>query len=242
MVGMFLRSTFSYLFLGIVLVFIGIPCFLMMLLPDRWRYDNKFFFWLSHVFYVASLKAAMIPVTIIGKENIPKEPVIIAANHQSSLDIPLVGSVLNGFPHVWLAKSELARTPLSPILRRMAVLIDMSTPQRGLRSLMKAIKLVNGKKRHAIIFPEGGRDINGNTVCEFFAGFAMLAKHTNRPVVPIMIFDAYKVYPPGSYFVHRHPVKVVIGKPIHMKDNEDTDEFRDRVYQWFVRQVNESEK
>jgi len=242
MVGKFLRSTFSYFLLGIVILFIGLPCFLMMLLPARWRYDNKLFFWLSHLFYISALKTAMISITVVGKENIPKEPVIIAANHQSSLDIPLVGSLLRGFPHVWLAKTELTKTALSPILKRMAVLIDMSTPQRGLRSLMRAIQLVKGKKRHAIIFPEGGRDIEGNRVREFFAGFVMLAKHTNRPVVPVMIFDAYKVYPPGSYFVHRHPVKVVVGKPFHMKEEEEIEEFRDRVYQWFVRQVNESEK
>jgi len=241
MVGLLLRSLLSYFLLGIVILFIGLPCLLMTLLPARWRYDNKLFFWLSHVFYVSAIKTALIPITIIGKENIPKEPVIVAANHQSSLDIPLVGSLLNAFPHVWLAKTELTKTPLAPILRRMAVLIDMSTPQKGLRSLLQAIKLVEGKNRHMIIFPEGGRDIKGNRVREFFAGFVMIAKRVKRPVVPVMIFDAYKVYPPGSFFVHRYPVKVVVGKPFYLQEDEGVEEFRDRVYEWFVTQVKNSE-
>ena len=241
MVLLFLRSLLSYFLLSIVILFIGLPCFLMTLLPARWRYDNKFFFWLSHVFYVSAIKATMIPVTVVGKENIPKEPVIIAANHQSSLDIPLIGSLLNSFPHVWLAKSELGRTLIGPILRRMAVLIDMSTPQRGMRSLVQAIQLVDGKERHVIIFPEGGRDIEGNRVCKFFSGFVMLAKRIGRPVVPVMIFDAYKVYPPGSFFIHRYPVKVVVGKPFYLQEGEEVEAFRDRVYEWFVKQVEDSE-
>jgi len=240
-IGALVRSTISYLLLGLVLVFIGTPCFLLTLLPARWRYDNRFFFWCSHIFYKAAVKTTMVPVTFVGKRNIPKKPAIFVANHQSAMDIPLIGLLLNKFPHIWLAKSELARSWLAPIVRRMAVLIDMSTPYRGLRSLKKSIRLIKDKQRHAIVFPEGARHIDGNTVHKFFAGFAMMAKHANRPVVPIMIFDAYKVYPPGSFFVNRYPIKVVVGKPFHLQEGEDTAAFRDRVYLWFTQQLAKAE-
>ncbi|MCK5633363.1 hypothetical protein KAH94_06415, partial [bacterium] len=121
-------------------------------------------------------------------------------------------------------------------------LIDMSTPQKGLRSLVKAINMIKGKKRHAIVFPEGARFIGDNSVREFFSGFAMLAKQAKRSVVPVMIFDAYKVYPPGSFFVHKHPVKVVVGKPFHFQKDETLEAFKNRVYAWFVKQVDDSEK
>jgi len=241
MIGMLIRSVISYFLLLLVIVFIGIPCLLLMLIPARWRYDSKLFFKLSHIFYWTALKTSLVPINFVGKENIPKEPAIIVANHQSSMDIPLVGVLLDAFPHVWLAKSELARSWLAPIVRRMAVLIDMSTPQRGVKSLMQAINLIKGKKRHAIIFPEGGRYIEDNGVREFFAGFVMLAKQTNRPVVPIMIFNAYKVYPPGSFFVYRYPIKVLVGKPFHYKDGQDMDQFKQQVYSWFVKQAKMSE-
>jgi len=241
MIFVILRSLFSYFLLLLVLLFLGVPCLLMLLLPARWRYDNKFYFWFSHIFYVAALKATLLPITIEGKENIPKEPAIIAANHQSALDIPLVGSLLNGYPHIWLATTGLTKTLLAPILHRMAVLVDMTSPQRGLRTLMQAIKIVDGKKRHLVIFPEGGRDIQGNRVCKFFSGFVILAQRIKRPVVPVMIFDAYKVYPPGSFLIHWHPIRVVVGKPFYMQEGEGVEEFRDRVYEWFVQQVKNSE-
>ncbi|MCK5633162.1 1-acyl-sn-glycerol-3-phosphate acyltransferase, partial [bacterium] len=170
MVKKLVRTTVSYVSLLIVIFLIGVPCFLMTLLPARWRYDNKLFFWLSHVFYIAALKTSMVPITVIGKENIPNEPVIIVANHQSSMDIPLIGSLVNSFSHIWLAKSGLKRYWIGPIVRRMAILIDMSTPQKGLRSLVKAINMIKGKKRHAIVFPEGARFIGDNSVREVFSG------------------------------------------------------------------------
>ena len=43
-----LRTLLSYILLGIVMVIIAIPCLIFILLPVKWRYDNKLFFWLSH--------------------------------------------------------------------------------------------------------------------------------------------------------------------------------------------------
>ncbi len=238
MIKKVLRTLVSYILFVPVLIFIGIPCVVLALLPARWRYDNKLYFWFTDAFYKSVLLLTFIPVTVVGKENLPTTASIIVANHQSSLDIPLIGSLMHGFPHVWLATTELARTWLAPIVTRMAVLIDMSTPQRGMRSLLQAIKIIQEQQRHAIIFPEGGRYIEDNGVREFFSGFAMLAQRTNRPVVPVMIFDAYKVYPPESFLIHWSPVKVVVGPTFVFHEGETLDAFKDRVRQWFVGQTN----
>lgn len=213
---------------------------MLAFLPARWRYDNKLYFWFTDAFYKSVLFITFVPVTFVGKENLPTAPAIIVANHQSSLDIPLIGSLMQAFPHVWLATTELARTWIAPVVTRMAVLIDMSTPQRGMRSLLQAIKSIQEQQRHAIIFPEGGRYIGDNGVREFFSGFAMLAQRTNRPVVPVMIFDAYKVYPPESFLIYWHPIRVVVGKPFVFQQDETIEAFKDRVQQWFVEQADSS--
>lgn len=237
MIKKVVRTLLSYTLFIPILIFIGIPCVILALLPARWRYDNAAYFWFVDLFYKAVLWVIFVPITVEGAENIPTTPAIIVANHQSSLDIPLVGALLHRFPHVWLATTELARTWVAPIVTRMAVLIDMSTPQRGMRSLLQAINAVQEQQRHAIIFPEGGRYLDDNGVREFFSGFAMLAQRTNRPVVPMMIFDAYKVYPPESFFIHWHPLKVVVGPVFTFQDGESLDAFKDRVRQWFVEQA-----
>src|SRR5262249_21216179 len=154
------------------------------------------YFWCSYIFFWTLLKGSLLPITFIGAEKIPNTPAIIVANHQSALDIPLIAVLVKGHPHIWLAKEELLSSPiLRFILPRMAVLIDMSSPQKGLRSIIQTINLLNGKNRHAIIFPEGTRYTDG-AVHEFFGGFVLLAKKTGRPVVPVRIFNVNKAYPP----------------------------------------------
>jgi len=219
------------------MIVISVPMLIFILLPARWRYDNKLFFLLSHFFYRATLFLLFIPIEFVGKENIPKEPSIIVPNHQSSLDLPLVGSLLNGYPHIWMAWIKLKHHWMGFVIRRMAILIDPSSTMKAMRSLVKAIKVIKNKKHHVIIFPEGGRYIDGNKVHDFFGGFVIMAKKTRRPVVPVLILNAYKVYPPGAFLIERYPIKVIVGKPFFYQEEESDNEFKTRVKKWFVENV-----
>ena len=228
------RTLLSYLLLAIIVAIAIIPVTIFVFIPERWRYDNKLFYWFSHFFYVATVKATFLPIEVVGRDNLPKEPAIIAVNHQSALDIPLVGHLLGAFPHMWFAKIELIGTfLLGFIVRRVAVLVDVRSPAKARRALVEGLKRVQDRKQHAIIFPEGGRYLDG-TVHKFYGGFVVMAKETKRPVVPIRIYNVQKVFPPGSFFVYRYPIKIVIGKPMHMQEGEDNDAFKERVYQWFT--------
>ena len=51
------------------------------------------------------------------------------------------------------------------------------------------------------------------------------------------IFGANKVYPPHTFLIYYHPIKVVVGKPMHMQENESDEQFKERVYQWFIEQT-----
>lgn len=121
-----------------------------------------------HVFYWLIIKCSFIPITFHGLENAPKEPSIIVSNHQSSLDIPLIGYTLKAYPHIWLAVAYLMTSPvLRFILPLLAILVDTSSPLRGMRSLNQAIKHIASNNRHVIIFPEGSRYVDA-MVHEFF--------------------------------------------------------------------------
>jgi 1-acyl-sn-glycerol-3-phosphate acyltransferase len=172
-----------------------------------------------------------------GLENIPSEPAIIAANHQSVLDVPLVGLTAKSYPHIWLAWSELFERPFHYfILSRIAIPLDVTSPLKAMRSLINVLDTIGAYRMHAIIFPEGSRFTDGR-VHDFFAGFVIMAKKTGRPVVPVCIFNAHKVYPPHSLLVYWNPITVVVGKPMYMRTDESDDAFRDRVYEWFTKQT-----
>lgn len=237
-VGMILRNIFSRFLLILIVIIFVIPILIFMIIPPRWRYSSKAVFYPIHWFYVAILKGSLLPIKYIGVENIPQnEPVIFAANHQSSLDIPLVGVLSKGIPHVWLAKEELMDSFfIRFIIPLIAVLVDVTSPRKAMVSLRKILTLVNNHHRNLMIFPEGARYADGK-IHPFFGGFVILAKKLGRPVVPVCILGVDKAYPPETFWVQWYPITVIVGKPF-VYTVDDTDEsFKNRVYDWFIEQT-----
>lgn len=235
-IGTFVRTIIARLIIFILIVIAIIPVSIMMLLPARIRFTNKILYRLLNIFYWAVLKGSLVPITYKGLENVPDEPVVFVSNHQSSFDIPLIGILSKGKPQLWLARSELMKTWLLRFMvSRLAVVVDVNSRERAMASLRLLMRFVKGKNIDIMIFPEGQR-FTDNEVHEFFGGFVTLAKLLKRPVVPVRIFGANKVYPPNTFLVKYHPITVVVGKPFTMQEDETDDQFKQRVYEWFINQ------
>jgi 1-acyl-sn-glycerol-3-phosphate acyltransferase len=232
-----LRTIISRFLLLLIMIVFFIPTLILVLMPDKWRHNNRGVYFFVDIFYRLVLRSALVPITYEGLENVPQGPAIYAANHQSSLDIPLVGRLVKGRPHMWLATYELMQSPiLRWIVPRLAVIVDTRSPMRAMRCIIRIIRLVNGTNQDLMIFPEGGRFDDGQ-IHAFFGGFVILAKKMGLPVVPVCLIGANKVYPPSSFIVHWHPIRVVVGKPF-MYGEHDTDEtFKTRVRDWFVETI-----
>lgn len=233
----FIRTIFSRFLLFLIMVVFFIPTLIFIIMPDKWRHNNRLVYFIVDIFYRLLLRSALVPISYEGLSNIPDGPVIFAANHQSSLDIPLIGRLTKGVPHLWLATRELMKSPiLRWILPRLAVIVDTRSPLRAMRCIIKIIKLVNGSRQHMMIFPEGGRFEDGK-IHAFFGGFVILAKKTGRPVVPVCIIGANIVYPPTSFLVHWHPIRIVVGKPFIYSEHDTDEKFKKRVRDWFVETI-----
>ena len=231
------RDIIFTIFARLLLVFIGIiffiPFIIVYCLPVSVRSSNWLVYRLSDWFYRMVLWGSLIPVTMRGTENLPNVPAIFVMNHQSSLDIPLGGVLARGHPHLWLARSELREScVLRVLLSLFSEVIDVNSPISAMRSLIRIISNVKTTGQSIMIFPEGGRFTDGY-VHDFFAGFVILAKKTGYPVIPIRIFGADKVYPPGTMIMRRVPVTVLIGKPFIFQEGDDDEEFKNRVQRWF---------
>ena len=232
-ISIVVRTCVSYILIGCLILVFGIPWILIALLPAQYRYSNRLLFFLITIFYRAVIKATLLPyyVYMYNNTTISREPAIIVANHQSSLDIPLVGAQLNGMPHIWFVLEYYAHMPLLGFLvRRLNIPIDVSTSRNAARGLLQGIKISQKYQLHVIIFPEGGRYVEESTH-EFFKGFALLARTMQRPVIPIYMPNNGKIYPPGSFLVHRYPIKVVIG-PSFWYQNSDA-QLVEQVKSWF---------
>ncbi len=234
---LFIRALVGYVIIGILGIICFIPCVVVAALPERWRYDNRVYYWFTNLFYKGAVFATFLPIKIVGLQNISHDSAIIIANHQSAFDIPLVGSLLNGVPHVWLFLKRYTHYPIFGfVMKRMNIVVDHAGLRRLTGSIYQAADVLKKRSAHIVLFPEGGRFIDGS-VHKFFSGFALLAEETQRPVIPIIMLQVNKIYPPGSFLLHPYPITIIVGKPFVFEQGETREDFVQRVYAWYEQQV-----
>ena len=167
---------------------------------------------------------------IVGEKNVPKKgPFIIAPNHQSFLDGPIVASGLNCKTlrnSYFFATEEHVKHPVVKSLakRNNIILMEKRNLKNSILKLSEVLKL--GK--NVVIFPEGSRSYDGEMV-PFKKTFAILSKELNVPVVPVCIRGAYDVLPRGSKWIKPKKIEVEYLPPV-MPENGDTyDSISDKV-------------
>jgi 1-acyl-sn-glycerol-3-phosphate acyltransferase len=139
-------------------------------------------------------------------------PAILASNHQSYLDPPLVGNASDR-PIYFLARKTLLDVPLLKwILPKLNVIpVDQEGNDR---SALKAIIRVLRAGEAVLVFPEGARTPDG-TLQPALPGLGFVIAKTLAPVVPMRIFGAFEALPRGTSRLRLHPITIVVGQPIH---------------------------
>lgn len=151
---------------------------------------------------------------VSGTENIPEGmPVIVASNHASNVDPPLVGCVYPGRLR-YLAKESLFANPILGFLIRTlgAVPVKREDSQRA-GAVMKLMLTLLFKGESILIFPEGSRSRDGR-IKPLEAGVAFLSVKLGVPVLPVYIRGSHNVCPPGKRIPRPVKLKVTFSSPI----------------------------
>lgn len=240
------RDIIKTIFTYFVWIFIAIPllgvCAIITLLPSSIRYDNRMYFRLGVFLSRIIMRATFLRIHIEGLENIPhypKMPAIIIANHSSSLDIPVVETLLGDYPRIWFTKKNYLKVPVFGfILRRLHIPVDTTSIHKTRMGLDTALQRADKKSRHILIFPEGRR-FNDGAIHKFFSGFAVLAYKLDRPIIPIVISGLHNVYPKGSFFIasSEQVIKIKIGKPMYVDPAHTTTQTTTKMNQYFEREL-----
>jgi 1-acyl-sn-glycerol-3-phosphate acyltransferase len=157
-------------------------------------------------------------VEVIGQENVLRgKPQIFMANHQSDFDILIILAHIPG-QFRWIAKKELFRIPVFGAAMRNAgyIEIDRYNHKMAMQSLDEvALRLREGKS--VMSFPEGSRSRDG-AIKAFKQGLFYLAVKSGTPIVPISIVGSGGIMPKRSLKITPGSVKLIIDKPIDVKN------------------------
>jgi 1-acyl-sn-glycerol-3-phosphate acyltransferase len=151
-----------------------------------------------------------------GASNVPLEGgVIIAPNHLSLLDPPLIGCACPRELR-YLAKAELFRNRLfARFIRRLGAFpVERGTADVG--AIKTALQFLKDG-RAVIIFIEGTRG-TGKYLLPPTPGVTLLARQSGAPVVPTAIVGSEQAWPKGSKLPHRAQVKVAFGTPVRYQE------------------------
>jgi 1-acyl-sn-glycerol-3-phosphate acyltransferase len=137
--------------------------------------------------------------------------VILASNHASFIDPPLVGAALHR-PINYLARESLFRFPVVGAVLRSWNAVPVNRDGGGAAGL-KAIldRLLAGGG--IILFPEGTRTTDGR-LQPARSGVGLTVVKSTAPVVPVRVFGSFEAY--GRWMKFPRPRRVVVkfGAPL----------------------------
>ena len=160
------------------------------------------------------LRTSMSPVTAHGLERIDlNKAQVFAANHVSSMDVPVVFSELPVQFRI-VAKKELFRYPfLGWHLRRSGQIpIDRTSMKATIKGFFGAAEDLRSVM-NVMIFPEGRRSRDGR-LQPFFNGAFYLALKAQVPIVPMAIIGTYEMLPMKAFHIKPRRLELRVGEPV----------------------------
>jgi 1-acyl-sn-glycerol-3-phosphate acyltransferase len=140
---------------------------------------------------------------------------VMASNHQSLLDVPLIMAAAPQRIR-FVAKKQLLFVPvLGQALWAMGnVPIDRTNPSAASEQLAGQRGAI-GRTLSLLYFAEGTRSKDG-TLLPFRRGAAAMALDTGVPLLPVAVAGTRNVLPSGAISVAAGPVGIAFGRPIEV--------------------------
>jgi 1-acyl-sn-glycerol-3-phosphate acyltransferase len=171
--------------------------------------------------------------TIVGAEDLvhAPQPAILAPNHESDIDTPLV---LLALPHAWRSRTVVGAASDRFYRKRgfaIAAGFWINTfpfdrgggQRRGLAAAAAHLR----EGRNVLLFPQGTRGAGPEG---YHTGVAELAQTAGAPIIPVHIEGTALVMPKGRGLNRRAKTKVTFARPLHPRPGETPQELTLRLH------------
>ena len=165
-------------------------------------------------------KAILLPLTstlfaarVTGAENVPADgPIVVAANHRSYLDPPLLGTWFPRTIHFMAKKELFSIFGVSWFIRQWHA-FPVDRDRADLSSIRRALHIL--KEGGVVgIFPEGTRNLDGEAKAR--GGAVLLAALAGCPIVPVALVNTQN----AVRRLRASKVEVRIGEPIRLQGSQ----------------------
>jgi len=154
-------------------------------------------------------------------ERIPATgPVILAANHTSFGDPPLIGAAVPR-PINYLARESLFESPAFSRLIRALNAVPVDRDGGGPGGVRTVLGLLEAD-RVVLMFPEGTRSANGQ-LQPLRSGIGLVVIRSGAPVVPVRIFGLFEAWGRQRRFPRPLPITIKFGHPLQMRASAESE-------------------
>ncbi len=193
----------------------------------RWVY------WLGWMSFGAAFRT-LFGLRIVGQENLISEgPVLVASNHQSFLDPPLIGNLYKT-EMVFLARKTLFVGFFKWLYPQWnAIPVDQDRPDMAsLKTIIR--KLKEGER--VLVFPEGERTQDGS-IGTAAPGIGLIAVKSGAVIQPVRISGAREALPRGSGRIRFARITVSVGPAIRLSPQELRDASNKEGYDRIAKRI-----
>lgn len=177
--------------------------------------------WAARRWSQSSAKGLRISIEASGQQNVPEGGFVYASNHESLVDILVLGAALPR-DFRWAAKRSVMNIPFLGWHLRLAghVPVDRNQGKEAASAVIDAFERLLRDEKALLVFPEGTRTTDGN-LRPFKNGAFQAAVMAEKPVVPVALKGTFSLMSRDAVDTGESKgrkdrlVTVRIGKPLY---------------------------
>ena len=216
---------------------------LLVNMKKEYRQESKFYRFLlnSATFFAAKLIRIKLHVT--GKELLPETRFLMVSNHRSKFDPILSWLVFGDRQIAFISKPENFKVPVfGRLIHRLCFMpIDRENPRNAVKTINRAVDLINRDVATVAVYPEGTRNY-GEGLLPFHNAMFKIAQKANVPIVVVTVKNTYDIQ--KNYPFHRSHVYIDIVRVLDADEVKKTKtaELGDKIRELMLTKLNEGDK
>lgn len=199
----------------------------------------------ARAFYYSFSRLLGVKVTIKNSHYLQTKPSVVVSNHQSALDILILGKLFQP-GYTVTAKKALKYIPFLGwfMLALGTFFLDRAKGEKARKVLETALVGLKTKNRSIFMFPEGTRSATKKLeLLPFKKGAFHLAQQASIPVVPVAVSNYSNIFHSQSRTFNQGEIIIEVLPPMatdELKTHEDVSEFSNKVRDNILAKIEEN--